>query len=120
MVRSERLKRAWLYILTERSLENPAMPLSAPGDWLFDTYGARTLSGELISERTALQITTVWACVQIISQIIPSLPLCVYRRLPSGREKATNRREYYLLHEEPNERMSACVFREVITASVLL
>ena len=57
----------------------------------------------------------------MIAESIGSLPLHVYRRLePRGREKAVRTREYALLHNAPNDRMTSCIFREVMTAHVLL
>jgi HK97 family phage portal protein len=83
--------------------------------------GSPTVSGSRINERTALQVSAVYACVRVIAESIGSLPLHVYKRLdPRGREKATKTREYALLHNAPNERMTSCIFREVMTAHVLL
>src|SRR5579863_4224118 len=63
------------------SLENPSTPLSYPAEWLLDIFnGGRTDSGIRVSEMTALQVSTVLACVQIISNGISSLPLHVYER----------------------------------------
>lgn len=118
-----RLRQALIGLLSEkRSLENPTTPLSAPAAWLFEAMGASpTLSGSRIDERTALQISAVFACVRVIAESLGSLPLHVYRRKETrGREKAINRREYALLHDAPNRRMTSCVFREVLTAHVLL
>lgn len=106
-----------------RSLENPMTPLSAPAEWIYDAVGGGipTGSGIRINERTALQISAVYACVRVIAEAIGSLPLHVYRRTGDrGREKAINRREYALLHDAPNDRMTSCVFREAMMAQVLL
>ena len=57
------------------SLENPATPLSFPAEWLLDIFsGGRTDSGIRVSELTALQVGTVYACVNIISGAFASLP----------------------------------------------
>jgi HK97 family phage portal protein len=116
------LDRVISWFSTRQSLESPKTPLSAPAAWLYDTLGGKpTLSGARINEQTALQISTVWACVEVISQSIGSLPLFVYKPLePRGREKAFNQREFGLLHNSPNERMTSCIFREVMTIHVLL
>src|SRR5262245_20217941 len=116
------LERIFSLFSKRQSPESPKTPLSAPAAWLFDTLGATpTLSGARINETTALQISTVWACVEVISQSIASLPLFVYKPIePRGREKAINQREYNLLHNSPNERMTSCIFREVMTIHVLL
>jgi HK97 family phage portal protein len=116
------LDRVISWFSIRQSLESPKTPLSAPAAWLYDTLGGKpTLSGARINEQTALQISTVWACVEVISQSIGSLPLFVYKPLePRGREKAFNQREFGLLHNSPNERMTSCIFREVMTIHVLL
>jgi len=36
-------------------------------------------SGKAVNERTALQITAVYACVRVLSESIAGLPLHVYR-----------------------------------------
>lgn len=41
-------------------------------------------SGEAVSERTALQLTAVYACVRILSDTIASLPLDVFRKTKYG------------------------------------
>lgn len=118
----DRIRQGLIRLLEARSLENPRTPLSNPDSWLFPAFGASpTSSGVNINERTALQISAVFACVRVIAESIGSLPLHVYQRKdPRGREKALTRREYTLLHDAPNNRMTACVFREVMTAHVLL
>src|SRR5438309_1319803 len=63
------------------SLENPQTPLSFPAEWLLDIFnGGRTDSGLRVSEMTALQVTTVLACCNIIGNGIAGLPLNVYAR----------------------------------------
>jgi phage portal protein BeeE len=50
------------------SLENPQTPLNFPAEWLLDIFnGGRTDSGMRVSEITALQVSTVYACVNLIS-----------------------------------------------------
>src|SRR5262245_56773670 len=116
------VNRIWSLFSRRQSIENPTTPLSAPAAWLYDTLGGTpTSSGARINEQTALAISTVWACVEVISQSIASLPLHVYKPMePRGREKAFNQREYNLLHNSPNDRMTSCIFREVMMIHVLL
>lgn len=105
------------------SLENPATPLSAPADWLFETLsGGFGLDGQLwVNERTAMQLSTVWACVRAISQDIASVPLNLYKKDAKGNKTlADNRVEYQLLQKRPNPHMTAMVFRQATVANVLL
>lgn len=118
-----RLRQGLIRFLSEkRSLENPKTPLSAPAAWLFDTLGGPpTLSGSRINERTALESTGVDAALRVIAGGIGSLPCHVFEYLETrGRRKALQRREYNLLHNSPNPRMTSCVFREVVTTHALL
>ena len=105
------------------SLENPATPLSAPADWLFETLsGGFGLDGQLwVNERTAMQLSTVRACVRCISQDLASVPLNLYSRDVKGNKKlADNRVEYDLLQRRPNPHMTAMVFRQAMVANTLL
>ena len=105
------------------SLENPQTPLSAPADWLFETLsGGFGLDGQLwVNEKTAMQLSTVRACVRAISQDIATVPLNLYSKDSKGNKKlADNRREYTLLQRQPNPHMTATVFRQAMVANVLL
>jgi HK97 family phage portal protein len=82
---------------------------------------AQTFSGVTINEHTALNFAAVWAAVRVISEDVATLPLFLYRRLgEGGKERAPERRQYRLVHDEPNPEMTAVSFREALTAHVLL
>lgn len=73
-----------------------------------------------VTETSALKITTVFACVRIISETIASLPLFVYKRLDNGgKNRDPSHPLYTLLHDSPNPEMSAFDFWETITHWVL-
>jgi HK97 family phage portal protein len=59
----------------------------------------------------ALQISTVWACVDRRGGAVASMPCFVYRQLAGG-EKVLARTErlYQLLHDQPNNRMTPFEF----------
>ena len=80
-----------------------------------------TTSGKTVTERSAMQMTAVYACVRILSEAIAGLPLHMYRhREDGGKEKATDHPLYLLLHDEPNPEMSSFVFRETLMTHLLL
>lgn len=103
-----------------QSLENPKTPLSNPAPWLYDALGAgeRAASGIRVNPASALGLTAYWACVKIISETIGSLPLHVYRELDTegDKEKATDRMEYRILHDEFNDVHTSMVGRETCQA----
>ena len=78
-------------------------------------------AGKNVNERTAMQMTAVYACVRILSEAIAGLPLHLYRYTDEGsKEKALEHRLYGLLHDEPNPEMTSFVFRETLMTHLLL
>lgn len=78
-------------------------------------------SGKAVTERSAMQMTAVYACVRILSESIAGLPVHLYRYQNDGRkEKAVDHTLYRLLHDEPNPEMTSFVFRETLMTHLLL
>ncbi len=78
-------------------------------------------SGKVVTERSAMQMTAVYACVRILSEAIAGLPLHLYKYTSDGgKEKALDHPLYQLLHDEPNPEMSSFVFRETLMTHLLL
>lgn len=70
---------------------------------------------------SAQSVSTVYACVQTISETIASLPLFLYRRSEDGgRETAPDHPLYRVLHDRPNGQQTALEFREQMQSFVLL
>lgn len=78
-----------------------------------------TAAGITVSEETALRMAAVWACVRVISEDVATLPLHIYERLNRGKRRASEYSLQRLLHDQPNEEMTALQFREALTAHVL-
>ena len=111
----------WLRELRS-SLENPATPLSFPAEWLLDIFqGGRTDSGIRVSELTALQVTTVYTCVDIISGALASCPLNVYEVTGDDSVRlAIDEDLHFVLHDEPNVEMTSFTFRKTLQCHALL
>ena len=110
---------------TRASIENPQVPLSFPAEWLLDIFnGGRTDSGVRVSEMTALQVGTVYACVNIISGAFASLPLSVFEHVVKqehvSKKKALNHNLWNILHNEPNEEMTSFTFLKTLMIHDLL
>lgn len=85
-------------------------------DWL-----GTSNSGKTVTVNSAIQLSTVWACVRLISETISTLPLRIYRKLPDGsREPAKDHPLYNLLCRRPNKEMTPSRFILMIVASTLL
>lgn len=66
---------------------------------------------EVMGPDSALQLDTVWACVDRRASTVASLPLFVYERRPDGqKDLARASRLYAMLHDSPNARMTPTDF----------
>ena len=93
-----------------------SLALTDPAGW-----AVGTASGAVVTPETALKISTVWACIRLISDCVGMLPLIVYARLENGdRERATAHPLYDLLHDQPNYKQTAYQFKKMLTAHLLL
>jgi HK97 family phage portal protein len=108
------------------SLENPQTPLSFPAEWLLDIFnGGRTDSGIRVSELTALQVTTVFCCVELKAGAIGALDLRIYEKMVNADGRLNRRIDHDndlwdLLHEEPNDEMSSFTMRKTVQAHRML
>ena len=99
-----------------RARDKPKDAVSAAPAFYFGTSG----SGKSVTAQTAIQLSTVYACVRIISETIASLPLGVYEATDNGNLKALDHPLYRLLHDEPNTEMTSFIFREVMLVHLLV
>ena len=68
-------------------------------------FFGRSAAGQTVNERTALQVTAVYACVRILAR---------------GKEMVPEHPLYPLLHDEPNPEMTSFIFRETLMGHLLL
>lgn len=83
-------------------------------------FGGST-AGKVVTEKSAMQMTAVYACVRVLAEAVAGLPLHLYRyNSKGGKEKAANHSLFFLLHDEPNPEMTSFVFRETLMTHLLL
>lgn len=83
----------------------------APGAQDAAPVGSLVEDTSVLSPDLALQLSTVWACVDRRSKVIASLPFMVYATDSNGRRTlARDQRLWQLLHESPNSRMTPYEF----------
>jgi len=94
-----------------RSRDKPT-DSTAGSAWRF--YFGNSSSNKLVSERSAMQVAAVYACVRVLAEAVAQLPLHLYRYTGEGsKEKAADHPLYFLLHDEPNPEMSSFVLNFV-------
>ena len=93
--------------------------LTTTGFWQ-ELYGTSS-SGKTVTVDGAMQLSTVWACVRLLSETVSTLPLKVYRRMPDGsREEAVNHPLYRVLCISPNAEMTPGRFMLTVVASLVM
>lgn len=89
------------------------------GGWI--SAGQRGDAGEVVTEQSILALSSVWACVNLLSGTISSLPLMVYRTATDGsRDVAKDHPLYRILHDSPNFDQTSLDFWDFICASIEL
>lgn len=87
-----------------------SLPISSGvyGSDLYSLMATANASGQAVTESTVMCVSAVYACVQLISGAVASLPLPIYRESSDG--KTRNRAMlpvWDLLNKEPTPRCSA-------------
>lgn len=104
-------------LFSTRSLENPAVPLSAESAYeeIFGMPPTKSVSPDL-----AMKLSAVYACVYVLSSSVAQLPLHVKCKSGDKVETVKDHPAYYLLHDSPNAWQTSYKLREYAQSSVLL
>lgn len=91
------------------SVVRRGLSLTDSSGWASD--GGFSHAGEAVNTTTALNLSTVWACLNLISSTVATLPIGVYRTAADGtRTPAKDHWTYPLLHDSPNGDQTAVDF----------
>lgn len=83
-------------------------------------YGTDSASGKTVSQQTALQLSTVWACVRLIAETLATLPIALYEDKNGVPEVATSHPVHRVISLQPNADQTPVEFWECVVASLLL
>lgn len=85
------------------------------------TGGGSSVAGERVSPTSAMTLAVYYACIRVISEDVAKLPLKTYLQLAGGKNKTpkTGHPLYPLLHDAPNDHMTAMTWRETMTQHCL-
>ena len=95
------------------------LSLSNPKAWntsLWNLAGSQSVSGEVVTEQTALTYSAVWNAITLISGTIGSLPLHLMQRNGSNTVPAAEQPLYNVLHSRYNPYMTAMAGRECLAS----
>jgi len=93
--------------------------LKSPEDWLINSLaGSPTSSGKRISADTAFNVITYYACVDLISKLVASLPVRLMEKTASGSFPVESHNAAWLLKDRPNNWQTPFEFKRYLMASV--
>lgn len=106
-------------------------PLNVPGaidnlmtvNAFLESFGGqhRSDSGEVVNIHTSLQVSTVWACVNLISQQIAINPLDLFQIDADGNKSEASSHDYFdLIVNNPNPEQNSIDFRTAVQMSIEL
>lgn len=99
------------------ALKGVDLSLTSPDGWKF-LSGGETWAKVQVGEDTQLQISAAFSSIRLISETCGSLPLHLYKKTVDGREQATSHPLYSLVHDQPNEYMTAPEWKEAMAVSL--
>lgn len=79
-----------------------------------------TGAGYPLSPLSALKVSAVFRCVDLVSKTVAALPLHLYEETATGKEKAKAHPAYRLTHVLPNPQTTAYAFWQMFVANLLL
>ena len=107
--------------LNLKNIKNLA--LNDPKAWdtsLWNLIGSQTLSGENVTESTALTYSAFWCAVLLIAGTVSTLPLQLLRKQNDKTLQAREFKLYKILHDRFNPYMTAQQGREIMMAHLLV
>lgn len=83
--------------------------------------GNRTHTGKAVTDKTSMQVTTVWACVRLLSETMGAMPSSMYIRESNGNAvKADDHPLNDILVHQPNDEMNGLEYREARTSNLAM
>jgi HK97 family phage portal protein len=108
----ERARLAGKLLFKSAPAEQP-LSLTNPAGWASNA----SYTGKAVNDTTAMQISTVWACVRLLAETIASVPGAVYERVGRNSEKRDDDPLTELLRQ-PNSDMSGTDFTEALVVNL--
>ncbi|SFB96491.1 phage portal protein, HK97 family [Polaromonas sp. OV174] len=99
------------------ALKGVELSPSMPEGWKF-LGGGETWAKVNVDEVTQLQISAAFSAIRLIAETVGTMPLHLYRKTSKGRVRATDHPLYALVHDQPNEYMTAVEWKEAMVVSL--
>ncbi len=86
--------------------------------WL--TRGNQSVSGQSVTEASAMRVAAVYSCVSLISGTLATLPLHIYERVGETDRRRRSDHPVAIVFQKPNRNQSRVDFLQQMQASLLL
>lgn len=83
-------------------------------------FGGASAAGKAVTDNTALQLATVWACVRLNSEAVATLPCNTVEKQPGGGRTPVDHPLMEIIHDSPNADMTAHEFWGAMAAWTLV
>lgn len=83
-------------------------------------YGYDSYTGKPVSSQSAMQLTTVFGCIRVLSESVGMLPCKLFEQKSDHKQVAVNHKINRLLSVAPNDYMTAQEFWELLIACLCL
>jgi|GEM_PF-2568656 len=92
-----------------------------PDRWLVEYAGGHpTASGQVMTERTSVQISDVFCAVDLIGNSIATSPLRLYQKMKDGTRREAFEHPVYKIFQKPNPEMTKFTFWKTLMGHRLL
>jgi len=89
--------------------------LENPEPWLMKLFGGNSsYSGERVTIDSSLGVPAVYACVNILANGIATLPMQIFKRTQTGREREKRHPTHKILEKRPNPYQGPFKFKHLI------
>lgn len=97
------------------------VPVGLTNGTFWQEWFGTSSSGKVVTADKAMQLSSVWACVRLLSESVSTLPLKIYERQSDGSRKlAQGNAAYQVLCRRPNPEMTPSRFMLMVVASICL
>lgn len=83
-------------------------------NWISQIFGSSTATGKMVNDESALTVSAVWSCIQLLSNTFAIPALNVYRKVDDTREIQSDHPIQYLIHRKPNDIMTSFTWRRTM------
>ena len=109
---------AWYDNLFGTKAAPVSLPLDSPQ--LAQYLTSQNVAGQVVNKEQAMRLSTVYACVKILSETVSTLPCHLYRQVGDSKEMHSGAPLHDLMLRNPNEFMTAPEFYSYIMTCLLL